>query len=282
MADIEFTKMQGAGNDYIYVNAMQFYLPSPHLLAKQWSDRHTGIGADGLVLIEHSNKADFRMRIFNSDGSEGEMCGNALRCVGKYLHDKGICPQLEMQIETLAGIKTIWLHPDKDNKIGSATIDMGEPVLKNSSQCISDLETPYKSVHTSGKCYNGIFVSMGNPHFVIFTEDCTQAGLNIEGPILEHASIFPQRCNIEFATIISPDQIKARVWERGTGITKACGSGACAVAVAAILKGLCNRKVKIEMEGGMLEAEWCEKTNHLLLSGPATTVYEGKIKDDRQ
>lgn len=282
MAEIEFTKMQGAGNDYIFVNAMKFCLPSPHLLAKQWSDRHTGIGADGLVLIEHSDNADYRMRIFNSDGSEGEMCGNALRCVGKFLYDKDIYPQQKIQIETLAGIKTIWLYPDKYNKIGHATVDMGEPIFMNPNQCTSNLETPHKSIYTSKKYYQGIFVSMGNPHFVIFTDDCTQIDLNKEGPILEHAPIFPQRCNIEFASIISPEHIRARVWERGSGITQACGSGACAVAVAAILKGLCTRRVKIEMDGGVLQIDWCEKTNHILQSGPTTTIYEGKIKYDIQ
>mgnify|MGYP002621955243 CR=1 FL=1 len=258
--------MHGAGNDYIYVNTMLHDIQNPSQTAIAWSDRHKGIGSDGLVLIGASPvaDADFSMRIFNADGSEALMCGNASRCIGKYLYEKGLTQKTEIRLHTLSGIKTIWLHLN-GKQVESATVDMQEPVLESTAQF-----NPQDGLD------EGIFVSMGNPHYVIFTDDVDE--VETRGPQLETHPAFPQRCNIEFARAVSNGSIRTRVWERGSGITQACGTGACATAVAACLAGVAGRKSNIVMDGGTLCIEWRESDNHVYMTGPAEFSFEGEIE----
>ena len=265
MSKIHFTKMHGAGNDYIYVNAMQYTIADPAKTSVLWSDRHKGIGSDGLVLIDKSPipEADFSMRIFNADGSEAMMCGNASRCIGKYLYERGMTDKTEIRLLTLSGIKILNLHIE-DHKVGSVTVDMLEPRLEDETQFL---------VHHGVD--GGIFVSMGNPHYVIFTDNVDQVGET--GRVLEHHPAFPQRCNIEFAHIEPDGTIRTRVWERGSGITQACGTGACATAVAAALTGKAGRTSQIVMDGGTLTIGWREADNHVYMTGPAEFVFDGEI-----
>ncbi len=262
---IPFTKMHGAGNDYIYVDTMLFDIPNPQAAAIAWSDRHKGIGSDGLVLIGASPipEADYSMRIFNADGSEAMMCGNASRCIGKYLYERKLTAKTQIRLLTLSGIKVLSLHI-KDIHVESVTVDMGEPSF--------DVPTQYAASRELDK---GTFVSMGNPHYVIFTDDVDQVGET--GPVLEHHPAFPQRCNIEFARIEADGSIRTRVWERGSGITQACGTGACATAVAAVLTGKSGRKSQIVMDGGTLSIEWLESDNHVYMIGPAEFVFDGEV-----
>ena len=262
---IRFTKMHGAGNDYIYVNAMLHPIANPTQAAILWSDRHKGIGSDGLVLIDRSPipEADFSMRIFNADGSEAMMCGNASRCIGKYLFERGITTQTQIRLLTLSGVKMLQLHVTS-GIVESVTVDMGEPVLRNPEQFI-----PNRGMD------KGTFVSMGNPHYVIFTDDIDQVGET--GHALEYHPAFPQRCNIEFAHL-TEDGIRTRVWERGSGITQACGTGACATAVAACITGRASRISNIIMDGGTLNIEWRESDNHVYMTGPAAFVFDGEIE----
>lgn len=266
---IKFTKMHGAGNDYIYVNTLLYKIPSPEAVSMAWSAPHTGIGSDGLVLIGASPipEADFTMRIFNADGSEAMMCGNASRCVGKYLYEKGMTTQTQIRLLTLSGIKVLCLHLTPEGGVASVTVDMGEPAFENESQFV-----PERAPLTEG-----IFVSMGNPHYVIFTGDIETVDVEEEGPLLENNEVFPERCNIEFATI-HENGIRMRVWERGSGITMACGTGACATAVAAAKSGRCGRKSHIIMDGGTLDIEWREADNHVYMMGPAEFVFDGEIE----
>lgn len=279
---IEFTKMHGAGNDYIYVNTLRYPIKHPEHWAKVWSDRHKGIGGDGLVLIGPSDEGDFSMRIFNNDGSEARMCGNASRCIGKYLYEKGLTHATSIRLSTLSGIKVLNLHVGDDGKVASVTVDMDAPRLAVPSQ----LATPDGSMTegeveaTDGKAWQGTFVSMGNPHFVVFVDDVSCLDLEKVGPTLEFAASFPERCNIEFATLKEDGSIRMRVWERGSGITMACGTGACATAVAALLTGRAARKSSIEMDGGTLRIEWREADNHVYMTGPAATVFDGTIACD--
>ena len=265
MSRIRFTKMHGCGNDYIYVNVMQYPIANPAQAAIAWSDRHKGIGSDGLVLIDRSPvpEADFSMRIFNADGSEAMMCGNASRCIGKYLYERGLTDKTEIRLLTLSGIKTLILHV-KDNIVESVTVDMLEPVMENEEQFL-----PSKGLT------GGTFVSMGNPHYVIFTDDVDQVAE--KGHALELYPAFPQRCNIEFAAPLSdPTTFRVRVWERGSGITQACGTGACATAVAACLTGRSGCHSRIVMDGGTLNIEWRESDNHVYMTGPAEFVFDGE------
>ena len=280
---IEFTKMHGAGNDYIYVNTMKYDIPDPSATAIAWSRPHFGIGSDGLILIGRSSTpdADFSMRIFNNDGSEAMMCGNGTRCVAKYLHDKGLTDKNPIRLETLSGIKILTLHFDKEGRVETVTVDMGAPILEDETQFDPVLG---KNLSTPLPCREGqgggssIFVSMGNPHFVIFTdEDVEKLPIEVYGPQLEHHPAFPQRCNIEFAQLRADGTVRMRVWERGSGITLACGTGACATAVAAAITGRTGRRCTIEMDGGVLQIEWDEATNHVLKTGPAAIVFEGTI-----
>lgn len=288
---IKFTKMHGCGNDYIYVNAMLYDIPNPSAAAIAWSDRHKGIGSDGLVLIDKSPipEADYTMRIFNADGSEAMMCGNASRCIGKYLYErthpwtlpvseeKGY-QETKIRLLTLSGIKILSLHIVNDI-VKSVTVDMGEPVFEDESlfnpEIAKDLILPLTCKEGEGE-NSALFVSMGNPHFVIFTDDVDQ--VSKIGPMLEQHPAFPRRCNIEFAHVEANETIRTRVWERGSGITQACGTGACATAVAAALTGRAGRTSQIIMDGGTLSIEWCERDNHVYMTGPAAFVFDGEIE----
>ena len=263
---ISFTKMHGGGNDYIYVNTMQFSVPNPSEVAVVWSDRHEGIGSDGLVLIGASPvpEADYSMHIYNADGSEAMMCGNASRCIGKYLYERGLTDKTEIRLLTLSGIKTLQLHVN-DGKVESVTVDMLQPILEDENQFL-----------VNRGMNQGVFVSMGNPHYVIFTDEIDQVGKT--GQKLEHHPAFPQRCNIELARIEADGTIRTRVWERGSGITEACGTGACATAVAAALTGKAGRTSHIAMDGGTLTIEWRESDNHVYMTGPAEFVFDGEIE----
>ena len=263
---IQFTKMHGAGNDYIYVNTLLYNIPDPEKAAIAWSDRHKGIGSDGLVLIGNAPipEADFSMRIFNADGSEAMMCGNASRCIGKYLYERGLTSETQIRLLTKSGIKMLYLHTSH-GVVESVTVDMGEPKLEDAEQFIPS-RGPQK----------GTFVSMGNPHFVIFTDNIDPVGET--GRILERHPAFPQRCNIEFARVEADGTIRTRVWERGSGITMACGTGACATAVAACVTGKSGRKSTVVMDGGTLEIEWREADGHVYKTGPAAFVFDGEIE----
>ena len=240
-------------------------IADPAAAAIAWSDRHKGIGSDGLVLIDRSHmpEADFSMRIFNADGSEAMMCGNASRCIGKYLYERGLTDKTEIRLLTRSGIKTLQLDV-RHGIVENVTVDMLEPVFEDDSLFVANRGID-----------KGVFVSMGNPHYVIFTEDINQVGET--GRILEHHPAFPERCNIEFARVENKDIIRTRVWERGSGITQACGTGACATAVAAALIGKAGRKSQIVMDGGTLTIEWRESDNHVYMTGPATFVFDGEI-----
>ena len=278
MGKIHFVKMHGAGNDYIYVDIDHNSIPDPKEAAIKWSNRHTGIGSDGLILIGKSKTADFTMYMFNNDGSEGLMCGNGIRCVGKYVYDHHLTDKKNVSIETKAGIKYLKLYTDENNMVTSVTVDMGEPILTDKTQLATDSGRMQDGIICANdKTYKGTFVSMGNPHFVIFVENIQNIDLAKEGPGLEHHPMFPQKCNIEFAEVRTNGTIRTRVWERGTGITMACGTGACATAVAANLHGYTQGKTTIAMDGGNLDIEWNKENNHIYMTGPATTVFEGKI-----
>ena len=273
---IHFTKMHGAGNDYIYINTVEEHIGNPEAAAIQWSAPHTGIGSDGLVLIGKSPvpEADFSMRIFNADGSEAMMCGNASRCIGKYLYEKGMTSATEIKLLTLSGVKVLKLHVDKDNKVESVTVDMLEPRMSVPEQYTPVSDEPLKAAF---RTFKGTFVSMGNPHYVVFVDDINDIDIARFGSILEHDKSFPQRCNIEFAQVVGTNNIRTRVWERGSGITMACGTGACATAVAAYLTGRAERKSNILMDGGTLEIEWSEPDGHVYMTGPAAFAFEGEI-----
>lgn len=288
---IQFTKMHGAGNDYIYVNTLLYKIKEPAKASIEWSKPHFGIGSDGLILIGEATEpdADFSMRIFNNDGSEAMMCGNGTRCVAKFLHDKGLTDKNPIRLQTLSGIKVLNLHLNADNEVETVTVDMGEPILKQPAQFgVHGGEATNWELTAGGHQFIGTFVSMGNPHFVIFLDDRYELDANPEsdktlfpldyfGPLLEHHDIFPQRCNIEFAQILSDGTIRMRVWERGSGITLACGTGACATAVAAKLTGRRPSESNIQMDGGTLNIKWDETTNHILMTGPAAISFEGEI-----
>lgn len=279
MATIKFTKMHGAGNDYIYVDAQQYDIPDPAAAAVKWSRPHFGVGSDGLILIGASEVADFRMRMYNNDGSEGMMCGNGVRCIGKFVYDKGLTRSKTVSVETRAGIKILQLQTDANDRVTGATVDMGEPILSNKEQlATADGRMTAGRVEANGKNYTGTFVSMGNPHFVIFVDDIGAIDLAGEGPALECHPLFPQKCNIEFAEVRENGIIRTRVWERGTGITMACGTGACATAVAAKLNGRSNGQSIIAMDGGDLTIEWRVTDNHIYMTGPAATAFEGEIE----
>ena len=240
------------------------------------SDRHFGIGSDGLILIGDSPvpEADFSMRIFNNDGSEALMCGNGVRCVAKFVYDHKLTSKTDIAIDTLSGIKLITLHPNANGEVESATVDMGTPIL-SSKHLLATADGSMTDGLVSGHC--GTFVSMGNPHFVCFVPDATKIDVATEGRRLEHDVIFPERCNIEFVSVKADGTLRMRVWERGSGITLACGTGACATAVAACLTGRSGRKSRVEMDGGTLEIEWNEQNGHIMMTGPAVTVFEGDI-----
>lgn len=278
MKNLKFTKMQGAGNDYIYINALTEHIDNPSQLAINLSNRNFGIGSDGLVLILPSETCDFRMQMFNSDGSEAEMCGNASRCVGKYVYDNGLISKKEITLETKAGIKYITLL-DGDKKARKITVDMGEPILEPSLIPVQIAEEPVLNfpLDIDGKTWKISCVSMGNPHAVVFTTDIKNLDLPALGPKFEKHSIFPRKTNTEFIEVIDRNTLNMRVWERGAGETLACGTGACAAAVAAILNNHCDRKITIHLLGGSLDIEWNKENNHVYMTGEAVTVFEGEL-----
>ena len=279
MKEMRFTKMEGLGNDYIYVDCMAGEPASDwENLSIRMSDRHFGVGADGIILIMPSKVSDFRMRMFNADGSEGKMCGNGSRCVAKYVYDNGLTRKTEVTLETLAGIKVLKMHLGADGKVDTVTVDMGEPILTAAEvPALSASERMVEETLPTAK--HGDFavtaVSMGNPHGVIFVDEITDELVLGAGPELERHSAFPDRANIEFVKVIDGETVQMRVWERGSGETLACGTGACATAVAAALTGRTNRKVTVKLIGGDLSIEWNEKDNHVYMTGPARTVFTG-------
>lgn len=274
---VKFTKMHGAGNDYIYVDTLLYSIPDPSAAAIKWSAPHTGIGSDGLVLIGKpsiTSGADFSMRIFNADGSEAMMCGNASRCIGKYLYERKLTEKTEIKLETLSGVKTLRLHLAAGGTVESVTVDMLEPRLHVPEQydesCLGELSASFRK-------FRGTFVSMGNPHFVTFVDDIDTIDIARYGSEMEHDAAFPQRCNIEFAQVMPDGTIRTRVWERGSGITMACGTGACATAVAAQITGRAQNKSTIKMDGGTLLIEWNADDEHVYMTGPAEFVFDGEI-----
>ncbi len=276
---MRFTKMQGIGNDYIYVNCFKENVPDPENVSIKVSDRHFGIGGDGLVLIMPSDKADFRMRMFNADGSEGMMCGNASRCIGKYVYDKGLTDKTDITLETKSGIKKLHLNPE-NGKVKTVEVDMGEAILKPRDIPMNADGDSFvnKPVAVDGKEQNITAVSMGNPHAVIFTVSIDKLDLEKIGPSYENHPLFPERVNTEFCEVIDSRTLKMRVWERGSGETWACGTGACATAVAAVLNGFCKRdeEITLKLRGGDLKITY-RSDNHVIMCGEAETVFEGEI-----
>ena len=275
---MKFTKMQGLGNDYVYVNCFEEVVENPKEIAIKVSDRHFGIGSDGLILIKPSDKADFFMEMYNADGSQSEMCGNGIRCVGKYVYDFGLTRKTEVAIDTLAGIKYLTLHV-KDNKVETVTVDMGCPILEAKEIPVLSQEEQFinQPVQALGQVYNMTGVSMGNPHGVIFVENVKDFPVHEVGKVLEVHEIFPRRANIEFVEVLNKTTANMRVWERGSGETLACGTGTCASVVAGVLNGLLERKTLVHLLGGDLLIEWKED-NHVYMTGAATTVFTGEIE----
>ncbi len=276
---MKFTKMQGLGNDYIYVNCFTEKVADPSKMAKILSDRHFGIGSDGLVLIMPSETCDFKMRMFNSDGSEAEMCGNAIRCVGKYVYDNGLTQKTVIKIETLAGIKILDMKVE-NGKVAMVRVDMGEPVLQPALIPVKSEEELFISqpVLIDGKEFKVTCVSMGNPHAVTYVEDIDKFPPDIIGPKMENDSLFPKRINAEFVQVLDSKTLKMRVWERGAGETLACGTGACATLVSSVLNGVSDRCAVVKLLGGDLIIEWNENDNHVYMTGPATKVFDGEIE----
>ena len=278
---MKFTKMQGLGNDYVYVDTFANKVEDPSSLARKVSDRHFGIGSDGLVLIMPSDECDFRMRMFNPDGSEAEMCGNAIRCVSKYVYDKKFTDKTEIMVETLAGVKVIRMLLGTDGKVAKATVDMGAPILDADKVPVTAAtgKVIAQKAAFDGKEFEITCVSMGNPHCVIFMPSGSVDNMDIAsiGPRIETDPMFPRKTNVEFVEVVNEKELKMRVWERGTGETLACGTGACATLVAAVLNGKSGRKADIHLRGGILTIEWDEKTGHVFMTGPAVTVFEGEL-----
>jgi diaminopimelate epimerase len=275
---MKFTKMQGIGNDYVYVNCFEETIDNPNQIARQVSDRHFGIGSDGLILIKPSSIADFKMEMYNADGSQGEMCGNGIRCVAKYVYDYQLTDKTQISIETLAGIKYLELTVENDKAV-RIKVNMGSPELYPVNIPVeAEGETVINQpIDVENTTYLMTCVSMGNPHAVIYMEDVK--GLNIEkiGPKFENHKRFPKRINTEFARIIDRKTIEMRVWERGSGETLACGTGACATAVASILNGYTEDEVTIRLLGGDLIIQWDRENNTVFMTGPAEIVFEGEI-----
>ena len=284
---MKFTKMHGCGNDYVYVDCTKEVIPNISETAIRVSDRHFGIGSDGLILIKASDVADFEMDMYNADGSRGKMCGNGIRCVAKYVYDHGLTDKTTITVNTLSGIKTLKLTVE-DGKVSKVRVDMGEPELipaqvpvKASVLGLADNRREAivaEPLEIKGRSYDITCVSMGNPHCITFIgEDVRDFPLEEVGPVFEKHELFPERVNTEFINVIDKDHLRMRVWERGSGETLACGTGACAVAVASYLNGFTGRSVDIELLGGHLEIVYDEKTNHVFMTGPANEVFSGEI-----
>ncbi len=275
---MKFTKMQGIGNDYVYVNCFEEAVKHPEEVAKFVSDRHFGIGSDGLILIKPSETADFQMDMYNADGSQGAMCGNGIRCVGKYVYDYGLTNKTEISVETKSGIKYLTLHVEA-GKVTAVRVAMGAPVLDAAAiPVVSEKEQIVREpIEVDGVTYEMTGVSMGNPHAVVYMDDVK--GLEIEkiGPGFEHHPVFPDRVNTEFVKVLDRKTVEMRVWERGSGETYACGTGACAVAVASILNGYTEAEVTVKLRGGDLKICWDREVNQVYMTGPAEVVFEGNI-----
>ena len=276
---MKFTKMQGIGNDYVYVDCTKESLENPSEIAKIVSDRHFGIGSDGLILIKSSDKADFFMEMYNADGSQAEMCGNGMRCVGKFVYDKGLTDKTSIAVDTLVGIKYLDLTV-VDGKVKTVRVNMGSPILEpNLIPVVSDKDKFINEVvSVDGKEYNMTCVSMGNPHAIVYVDNTDNLPIEEIGPKFEFHEIFPKRTNTEFIEIVDRSHLKMRVWERGSGETLACGTGACASLVATILNGLCETKATLHLLGGDLLIEWNQDENVVYMEGAATTVFEGEIE----
>lgn len=258
--------MEGLGNDYIYVDAGRFRISDPVALSIRLSDRHFGIGGDGLVLIGPSDCADFSMRMFNADGSEGRMCGNAARCIGKYVYERGLTDKRELTLETLSGVKSLALHAGTDGLVESVTVGMGEYVVEQ-----RELE-----LEAAGQSFRGTVVNVGNPHFVVFCNDAEAVDLPTVGPSIECHPLFPDRTNVEFVSVTGRNRLSMRVWERGSGITLACGTGACATAAAAVTAGIAASPCTIVMDGGELQIACTDGT--IMMTGPARVAFDGVVE----
>ena len=281
MYRLKFTKMHGAGNDYIYINCFEETVKDPEKLAIKVSDRHFGIGSDGLILISPSDKADFKMNIYNADGSEGMMCGNGIRCVSKYVYDNGMTDKDEISVETRSGIKLIKMNVE-NGKVVSARVNMGEPILQaDKIPTKFDGESVVRQKLTiGGKEYEVTCVSMGNPHCIVYVDDVKSIDLEKIGPKFENNEMFPERINTEFVHVVSDTELDMRVWERGSGETLACGTGSCAVTVASVLCGYCKRntEITINLLGGSLTDIWTDGGD-VYMTGPAATVCTGEIEE---
>ncbi|WP_455720793.1 diaminopimelate epimerase [Agathobacter sp.] len=282
---MKFTKMHGCGNDYVYVNLFEEKLEDPAKVSIAVSDRHFGIGSDGIITIEPSDKADFRMRIYNADGSEAEMCGNGIRCVAKYVYDHKLTDKTEISVETGAGIKYLTLYVT-DGKVEQVRVDMGEPILKpddipvvkaDGSSYDDEHKVVDEPIEVCDRTWNMTCVSMGNPHAVVFIDDVADFEIEKYGPSFEKHPRFPKRTNTEFVQIISRNEASMRVWERGSDETWACGTGTCATVMACILNNKTDNKVLVHLRGGDLTIEYIPETNHVFMTGPATEVFTGEI-----
>lgn len=280
---LHFSKMHGLGNDYIYVNCLEHKLKHPEEVARIVSDRHFGVGSDGLILICPSDRADFEMRMFNADGSEGKMCGNAIRCVGKYVYDRGFTDRKTLQIDTRSGVKTLELTLEDDGKVSTVRVDMGRASLRARD---IPVETDYddfvsQPMLVHGEVFLVTCVSMGNPHAVIFCDDVEDLPLEDIGPLFENHEKFPDRINTEFIELVDRQTLKMRVWERGSGETFACGTGACAAVVAAVVNGHCDAgdEVTVRLRGGELKIT-CREDFTVLMKGPAAHVFDGVMEID--
>ncbi len=276
---MKFTKMQGLGNDYVYVNCMEQMVEDAAETARRVSDRHFGIGSDGLILICPSDKADFEMRMYNADGSRGEMCGNGIRCVGKYVYDYGLTDKTSLSVETLGGIKHLFLEVE-DGKVSLVKVDMGPAILEPEKIPVTaeGSRVVDEPLQVAGKTFRMTCVSMGNPHAVIYVDDVQGMDLEKTGPSFENHERFPNRINTEFAHVLDRNTVEMRVWERGSGETLACGTGACAVAVASILNGYTEDQVTVRLLGGDLKIEWDREANKVYMTGPAEVVFDGEIR----
>lgn len=277
---MKFTKLHGCGNGYIYVNLFEETLDNPAEMAIKVSDHHFGIGSDGLITIGPSEIADFTMHIYNADGSEAEMCGNGVRCVGKYVYDHALTDKTEVTVETGAGIMVLELNVEND-KVATVRVDMGEPIFAPEQIPVVAETNPVlmEPISVGDKEWKMTCVSMGNPHAVVFVDDVKDFPLETYGPLFENHERFPKRTNTEFVKVVSPTEAYMRVWERGSAETWACGTGTCATVVACILNGLTERKVLVHLLGGDLTIEWDEETNHVFMTGPATEVFSGEYNE---
>lgn len=275
---MKFTKMHGIGNDYVYVNCLEEEVKNPSELSKFVSDRNFGVGSDGLILIRPSDQADFHMDIYNSDGSQAEMCGNGIRCVGKYVYDNGLTDKTEITVDTLAGIKHLDLTVE-EGKVSLVRVNMGEPILAPDKIPVRYENDPVVDVpiNVNGRLYHITCVSVGNPHAVVFMNHVNDLDLAVIGPFFENHTRFPKRINTEFVEVLDRNTVNMRVWERGAGETLACGTGACATTVACILNGKTENKVTVHLKGGELEVEWDRESNQIYMTGTATSVFDGEL-----